>query len=258
MSQALHDKLFDVICANPGIHQTKILNESVKRGEASKNTVIKYLKELEGDGKIRSHHNGKFVEYTAVKNVPTEELDKTLNHNLDKLEKFIHDVRQDAKKYPYDPKIRLNDFLDYFLEQLNDGVMNDICRRWYDRVSEIRRACEEIRGMADGKSDDPTFQARQDLKHVSIHISNQYGTMSYNFSQMYEKYHRIKRRNRKQAALINQQMECNEIEMHALESDLDNIRDRLIDVVRLGRTDVDLCKLANEMRTKHTKPRPRR
>ena len=70
----------------PGIHQTKILNESVKRGEASKNTVIKYLKELEEDGKIRSHRNGKFVEYTAIENVPTEELDKTLNHNLDKLE----------------------------------------------------------------------------------------------------------------------------------------------------------------------------
>ena len=126
------------------------------------------------------------------------------------------------------------------------------------QAPEIRRACEEIRDMADGKSDDPTFQARQDLKHVSIHISNQYGTMSYRFSQMYEKYHRIKHRDRKQAALISQQMECNKIEMHVLESDLDEIRDRLIDVVRLGRTDVDLCKLANEMRTKHTKPRPRR
>ena len=247
-----------MICSNPGIYQAQILGKFAGMDAPSKTTVRKYLEELEEkDKRIRRHDNGKFVEYTAVKDVPTEELDKTLNHNLDKLEEFFHDVRQNAKKYPYDAKHEFNYKLDYLRVQLNEAV-DEIRRKRHDRAPEVRRVCEKIRGMADEKSGDSTFQARQDLKHVSTHISNQYRTMSDNFSQMYEKYHKIKRRDRKQAAHINQQMECDGVKMNALESDLEKIHDKLRGVVHFDRTDVDLCKLADEMRAKHMPPHARR
>ena len=251
----MHDNLFDMICANPGIHQTEILNELVRRGAVSKNTVRNGLAELERKEMIRSYPNGKFLEYTAIKDMSTEELNKALNHNLDKLEEFVRNIRQSLKKYPYDPKTTLNNRLDSFLDQLNSNVMNDIYCRWYDKTSVFRHVCEEIRGMANRKSDNLTSQAKQDLKSVSVHIANQLGSISVNHHQMYEEFHRIKRENRKQAACIMQQMECNTAKMDVLEFDLEEIHDRLKDVVCFGRTDVDLCKISNKMFAKYMKPR---
>ena len=110
MHEDLKDKIIGHISQYPGINQSDLFNEIVKkRGYMAIETARKYMKELIDDKKIHCHKRGKFVTYTA-KNIRYEDdLDKTLCLHLDEIIKKSEGLKKDIMSYSYNVK---NDLLD--------------------------------------------------------------------------------------------------------------------------------------------------
>ena len=255
MDGDLRNLLLERIRAKPGTVQQELIGLAQNR--ASQNTARKCLKELERDKKIRSRRRGKYVEYTAVDEMQTDDLERTIEYNLDGIDGILRQMRQELGGYPYHTKASLNDSLDFYRDRLREAV-ETARHASYDPLGNFRETVEEIRGMLGRVGDGSDCDAKGRLYGASLRMSVQLGYWNEDCRQISEKYHMIKFRDAKRASPLPQQLDGLEGKMSELHGDLEKIRTELEKKAVFHRKDVDLCGLADEMEAKYTHSGPRK
>ena len=248
MDESLRNLLLEKIRAKPGIMQKELIR--MHRDRAAQNTVRNRLKELEKEAKIRSRRRGKYVEYTAIDEMQTEDLDRTIRRSMDEIDKILYQIRQALEGYPYYMKVSLNDSLDWYRDRLRVAVEN-AKHASYDPPVSYRETRDEIEDLLEKMADDSDCKAGKKLDGVSLRIVIQLGNRNEKCRQLHEEYHKIKFRDAKQANSLRQQQNKFEKEMGALNRDLNEIHKGLEKKVVFDRTDVNLCGLASRMEAKY-------
>ena len=250
MDESLNDMLLKMIRHQPGVTQSELLVSFAKRGKGSPNTIRNHLADLEKEKKIRSHRRGKVVEYTSIDEMETADLDRSLNHTLDKYEEYLKRIRENAPAYRYVSKRSLYDTLDWHLDRLHEKEKEteDV---WYDRSPDFRADKEEIDALLERLVDDIDCRAKHDLERVSLRIVVRLGSKNEDYLCQMENYFKIKFRDKKRAAMIDLHMDELNKEMDGLEKDFHEIRDCLKKKVEFERADVDICSIANRLCSKY-------
>ena len=115
--------IIKLIGTDPGINQISIIGAFNRKVQApSKNTIIKHIKELEGNKKINCHKHTKDVTYTLIDLESEKDVEKILYFYLDGLTRLIKKTKCELPQYHYDAKCGMNQIFKELLHQIEDGV----------------------------------------------------------------------------------------------------------------------------------------